>query len=247
MPSCSCYRRVDLRQSPGLVLAVCWPLCRRRHNGQYAVNPDGEALKREIEVAKQALTGEVVIEASSLTLVTLLPQRWPTLRSAFSAVRLPRPALVDIDNAGSDLARAPGFSYAISYDPSADALVRSEISLAEQQRLRQRILAVEQAARQLVLTDPPRQQGTPDLHQAWSGAISLAKAEEMPLWSDDIALRGMAAGQGVPAFGTYALLVALTETGLIPDTMEEDRQILAKAHIVEFPGGETDPAARGRQ
>lgn len=101
---------------------------------QYAVNPDSDAMKREIEIAKHAVSGEVVIEASTLSVVTLLPRRWPALRSAFSAVRLPRPALADIDNARSDLAHAPGFSYSISYDPAAGALVRSEISLAEHQR-----------------------------------------------------------------------------------------------------------------
>jgi len=214
---------------------------------QYAVNPNSDALKREIEVAKHAVNGEVVIEASALTLVTLLPQRWPTLRSAFSAVRLPRPALADIDNARNDLARAPGFSYSISYDSGTGALVRSEISLTQHQQLHQRILAVEQAARQLVLTDSPRQRGTPDLHQAWSSAINLAKAQDTPLWSDDIALRGVAADQGIPAFGTYALLIALIEIGLIPDTMKEDIQTLADAGVVEFPGGESDPAVSDRQ
>jgi tetratricopeptide (TPR) repeat protein len=205
---------------------------------QYAVSPDSDALKREIEVAKHAISGEVVIEASTLALVTLLPQRWPALRSAFRAIRLPRPALADIDNARSELARAPGFSYSIGYDPAVGALVRSEISLAEHQRLHQRILIVEEAARQLVLTDPAQPPGTPDLHQAWSSAISLAKAQGAPLWSDDMALRSMAADQGVPAFGTYALLAALTETGLIPDTTREDAQTLADAQVVELPGAE---------
>jgi hypothetical protein len=148
---------------------------------QYAASPDSDELKSEIEVAKGAVGGEVVIETSALALVTLLPQRWPALRSAFSAIMLPRPALADIDNARSELARAPGFSYSIGYDHAADALVRSETSLAEHQRLRQRILAVEEAARQLVLTDPPQPPGTPDRHQAWSTAISLAKAQGAPV------------------------------------------------------------------
>lgn len=201
---------------------------------QYAVTADSEAFKREIEIAKQALNGEVVIEPSTLALVTLLPQRWPTLRSAFSAVRLPRPALVDIDNARTELARVPGFSYSIGYDPASDALVRTETSLAEHQRLHQRILKVEEAARQLVVTDS-RQPRSPDLHQAWSSAISLAKERCLPLWSDDVALRSIAADQDVPAFGTYTLLAALTEAGLIADSTEEDTQALADARIIELP------------
>jgi predicted nucleic acid-binding protein len=101
--------------------------------------------------------------------------------------------------------------------------------------LRERILRVEEAARQLVLTDSPRQPGTPDLHEAWASAISLAKNKGLPLWSDDVALRSIAADQGVPAFGTYALLGTLTEAGLIADTLEEDTQALADVGIIELP------------
>jgi hypothetical protein len=120
----------------------------------------------------------------------------------------------------------------------AGALLSSEISLAEHQRLHQRMLAVEEAARQLVLTDPPLTPGTPDHHQAWSSTVSPAKAQNVAVWSDDIALRSMAADQGVPAFGTYALLVALTEAGLIPDTAKEDTQTLAEALVAELPGAQ---------
>jgi len=157
------------------------------------------------------------------------------IRAAFSAVRLARPALVDIDNAHSDLARAPGFSYSIGYDPVTHALIRTEISLAEHQRLHQRILAMEAAARKLTLTDPPPNPGTPDPHQAWATAISIANARNLPLWSDDFALRSIAADQGIPTFGTYALLAALTQAGLMPDTKQEDTQTLTEAQVVVLP------------
>ncbi len=184
---------------------------------QYAVNPDNDALKDEIEVAKQALGGDVVIETSALALVTLLPRRWPALRSAFSTVRLPRPALADIEAARGELARAPGFSFSVSYNRATHSLVRSETSLADHQRLHQRIVAVEEAARLVELAESPEPPGPPDHHQAWSTAISLARAQGTALWSDDVALRRIAAEQGIPAFGTYALLAALTETGIISD------------------------------
>jgi tetratricopeptide (TPR) repeat protein len=212
---------------------------------QYAVTADNDALQREIVIARQALNGEAVIETSALAVVTLLPERWPALRSAFSAIRLPRPTLVDIDSAHNDLARAPGFSYSISYDPQTDALIRREISLAEHQRLYDRITAVDDAARQLVITDISPAPGAPDPHQAWSAAVRLATTRRMPLWSDDVAIRSIAAHESVPTFGTYALLAALTEIGLIPDTREEDALVLANAHIVHLPGNGEAPFSNG--
>jgi predicted nucleic acid-binding protein len=94
---------------------------------------------------------------------------------------------------------------------------------------------MEAAARKLTLTDPPPNPGTHDLHQAWSTAINIANARNLPLWSDDFALRSIAADQGIPAFGTYALLAALIQAGLVPDTMQEDMQALAEARVVVLP------------
>lgn len=202
---------------------------------QYAVTADINAFQQEVETAKQAINGEVVIEASVLAVATLLPGRWPALRSAFSVVRLPRPALVDIDQARNDLARAPGATYTVSYDIQTDTLVLREVTLAEHQHLYGRMTTVDDAARQVTVTDLPTTTGASDPHQAWAAAITIAAARGLPLWSDDIALRFTAASQGVRAFGTYALLAALTEIGLIPDTRDDDTMTLAEAHIVRLP------------
>jgi hypothetical protein len=157
------------------------------------------------------------------------------LQSAFSTIRLPRPALVDIDQARKDLARLPGFSYSVSYDIHSDALALHEVSLAEHQELYGRITVVDEAARQLSITDLPTTTAAPDLHRAWSAAITLAATGELPLWSDDVAIRSVAASQGVQSFGTWALLTALTEDGLIPDTRPDDTLTLTQAHVVQFP------------
>jgi hypothetical protein len=202
---------------------------------QYAVTADGETSAREISAARQALGREVVIETSSLAVVALFPDRWPVLRSAFASIRLPRPALVDIDAARSDLARAPGFSFSISYDSERDVLVRREISLAGHQRLHRRIIEIDRAARQLLITDLPTAPETPDPHQAWLTAIRLAEERHLPLWSDDVAVRAIAASRGIPVFATYALLTALREADLIPDTTQQDALTLARACVVDLP------------
>lgn len=202
---------------------------------QYAISADRNAFQQEVETAKQAINGEVVIEASTLAVVTLLNNRWPALRSAFSTVRLPRSALVDIDQARKDFARVPGSTYSVGYDVQSDTLVLRQVSLAEHQYLYGRVTSLDKAARQLTVTDLAGATGAPDPHQAWSAAITLAAAHRLPLWSDDVAVRSIAANQDVSAFGTYALLTALTEAGLIADTRAEDTETLAQAHIVQLP------------
>jgi tetratricopeptide (TPR) repeat protein len=202
---------------------------------QYAVTADSTAFQQEAATARRAVNGEVVTEASALAVATVLPGRWPALRAAFSTVRLPRPALVDIDQARKDLARIPGSTYSVGYDPQTDTLVLREVSLAEHQHLHGRGAALDEAARQLTITDLPAETGAPNPHQAWSSAITLAAQRRLPLWSDDVAVRSVAASRGVSAFGTYALLAALTEAGLIPDTKAEDTLALAKAHVVCLP------------
>ena len=88
------------------------------------------------------------------------------------------------------------------------------------------------AARQLVITDLPAQLGPFDPLRAWRAAVDLAAERQLPLWSDDIAVRSTAARIGIPAFGTYALLAALTDAELIPDTRKDDTLILAQAGVI---------------
>jgi tetratricopeptide (TPR) repeat protein len=208
----------------------------------HAVTTDQEAFAGELAAAKEAINGEVVVEASTLTVITLLPERSPVLESAFSAIRLPRPALVDLDVAFGDLRRDPGFSFSVSYDAEREVFLRQEISLAEHQRLYRRITAVDQAARQLVVTDLETTEGPLDGHQAWLAAVDLAAERRLPLWSDDVPVRAIAASRAIATFGTWALLAALVEMGLIPDTIGEDALLLAGGGVVELPAtGEVGP------
>jgi tetratricopeptide (TPR) repeat protein len=201
----------------------------------YAVSADHEVFAREQAAAKAAINGEVVAEASTLAMITLLPERAPVLLSAFTAVRLPRPALADIEVAWSDLTRAPGSSYSVSYDPEHDMLVSWVVSLTEHQQMYRRITEIDKVARTLVLTDLAQAASSPDAHQAWLAAVDLAAERQLPLWSDDVAIRSIAAGKGVATFGTWALLIALVEAGLVPDTRTADALALANQGVTKLP------------
>jgi predicted nucleic acid-binding protein len=109
------------------------------------------------------------------------------------------------------------------------------ISLPEHQRLHRRIVEIDRLARTLAVTDLTTAPMPPDRHQAWLAAIDLAAERCLPLWSDDIALRSVAARRGIATFGTWALLTALIEVGLIPDTRREDARDLADEGVVYLP------------
>jgi tetratricopeptide (TPR) repeat protein len=200
-----------------------------------AVTAHREAFTHEVAAAREAVNGEAVVEASTLAVITLIPERASALLSAFTAVRLARPTLVDLELAWSDLARAPGSSYAVGYDADRDALVTRLISLPEHQRLHRRIVEIDRLARTLAVTDLTTAPMPPDRHQAWLAAIDLAAERCLPLWSDDIALRSVAARRGIATFGTWALLTALIEVCLIPDTRREDARDLADEGVVYLP------------
>ncbi len=199
-----------------------------------AVTPDQRSLDMERDTAAQAINGEVVIEASTLAVITLIPKRATALLSAFATVRLPRPALMDIDSARRDLTRAPGSTYSLSYDPERDILITHVASLPQHQQLSRRITELDRLARTLAITDPAPTAEPADAHLPWMAAVDLAAERDVPLWSDDIAIRALAASKGVPAFGTWALLTTLATASLIPDTTTEDALTLSSAGVAEI-------------
>lgn len=201
---------------------------------QYACTTDAAMFELEVTAARQALDARVVVETSALAVATIIPHRWPTLRSAFAEAHLPRPALTDIDAGWRDLVRAPGSTFSVGYDPVNDVLVRHETTAVEHQRLRERAVALDTAARELVVADLAEnsQPATPDA--VWLAPLELARQRDLPLWSDDIAIRSIAATQGIPSFGTVALITALVEAELIPDTLRDDVCLLAQAGVVDL-------------
>jgi tetratricopeptide (TPR) repeat protein len=209
----------------------------------YAVSADHEVFTRELAAAKQAVNGEVVAEASTLALITMLPERAPVLLSAFTAVRLPRPALVDLEAAWGDLTRDPGSWFSVGYDPARDVLVSRTLSPPEHQRLYRRITEIDKLARTLTITDLTQTPASPDPHQPWIAAVDLSAQRELPLWSDDIAIRSIAANTGISTFGTWALLSVLIEADLVPDTSQEDALVLATEGVINLPMASDEASA----
>jgi tetratricopeptide (TPR) repeat protein len=128
-----------------LVERACGPL--------HAVTANPRALEQERKAAAAAIDGDVTIDVSALAVATIPIDRWSTLRSAFTNVRLPRLAFADIGAAWNELMQAPGSSYLVTYDPGQHTLTRIEMPLTDHQLQRQRIIDIRRAAGDLTLVD----------------------------------------------------------------------------------------------
>ena len=70
----------------------------------------------------------------------------------------------------------------------------------------------------------------------WAGALRLAAARGSALWADDIALRRLARGAGIPAFSTLSLLDAYGQIGLISaEQREQAIRKLIRGYVGDFP------------
>lgn len=209
-------------------------LIERACGSLFACTADTAQFERECSAARAAVNGAVVAETSAVHLATLIPARWDTLRAAFADVRLPRPTLTDIDAARRELVRAPGTSYSVGYNADTETLKLSETDPADHQRQHSDVISLDRAARDLFVADLPMDSGFPSVHAPWLAPIELAARKSLPLWSDDVALRALAASRSIPVFGTMALITVLVEDGLIADTLREDVQALAQAGVVDL-------------
>jgi hypothetical protein len=193
---------------------------------------------REIAAARASLNQSVVVETSALTTATLLPDRWSALPAVFAELVVPRNVLHHIQITGAELRRDPDNLSWIGFDPDQDALTLTEPSPHQTSEFITRITEID-ATRDLVAVDTPVRDVFPDRgglgdREVWVSPLETAAQTGTALWSDDVVVRELAAGLGIPAFSTLALLHVLIEGELIEDTLRADVQTLARAHVVDL-------------
>ncbi|VVJ18337.1 Uncharacterised protein [Amycolatopsis camponoti] len=214
-----------------LIQRACGPIV--------AMTLDSGQFDREIAAARTALNQSVVVETSALVIATLLPARWPALRAAFAEVVAPRNVLQDIQVTGAELRRDPDSLAWVGFDSDQGVLTLTEASQDQASDFISRINDIEAAARDLVAVDTPAREVFPDRgglgdREVWVSPLEMAAQTGKALWSDDVVVRELAAGQGIPAFSTLALVHVLIEDELIEDTLRADVQTLARAHVVDL-------------
>jgi hypothetical protein len=203
-----------------------------------AVTSNPESFASEVAAVETALDGRVVIHSSALAVATMLQDRWAGLRGAFTDVSLPRDAWADFQVARNDLLRDPSARFTIGYDLRRQMLTSHQISQADHAYLSRRFEDIDSAMRGITVTPTPDLdvfgEYTPMETDAALSPLDLAAKAGIPLWCDDVLLRGLAQEHGIATFGTVALLEALIESDRLPDTLRWDVLALARGFVANL-------------
>lgn len=192
----------------------------------------------ETDAAKAALGSEIVVDTSALITPALLNKPvW--VNHHFSRLMIPD-ILVDDVHSTMDYIDSRG-SRTMGWDVLTDRFVAREITSEDITEIRQpveRLVTIVSGFLDIVPSViAPSLEGTdPCDFGPWSASIFVAKEREVPLYSDDLALRNLARSVGVMAFDTYAIVQALEHSGVLtPSESEELRRDLMRAYVMDMP------------
>lgn len=166
-----------------------------------------------------AMTNEVVIDTSALMIASLIGD-FSALRGQFQLLLLPQACIDDFELARGDMDGLAASSGHLGWDPGHRRPVYAAPDLDHQLESIRRLKVLELAMQHISatpvdeLTTFAELAGTDGSDAAWLAPVELAKARNLVLWSDDVALRKLARSVGVRAFGTVSLLEHLADTAV---------------------------------
>jgi tetratricopeptide (TPR) repeat protein len=205
--------------------------------GYYLATSSVEEHAAEDEgAAATAPGGDVVIDASALLVATLLNE-YDNTRPRFRSLIMPTVSRDDISRARADLDGRSASSGFVTYDPTSDSIVASEVDINDHLASLERLSLIESAAESVRLI--PAVDLTPMAEvaitgsEAWLAPIALASARGVPLWSDDVAQRRLARHYGVSSFGTGALQQVRAYERLSDDSLTPEQYDRAFAERCE--------------
>lgn len=165
-----------------------------------------------------SLNGQVVVDASALLLTSQLTGG-STLTGHFRRLLLPAAARRDILRAVVEVQGLAGSPGTLGWNAKAQKLAFYELTATDYLRYSARAEALERTAdvtsvRAVADFSLFEKVNWRDGDHCWLAPIQLANDEGLSLWSDDIGLRRLARAVGVKAFGTPALVEALSDRAL---------------------------------
>jgi len=175
----------------------------------------------ERQDARTAVGGPVVWDATSVFVVNELSSLTETIRTSFPTARITQSALADI----AESVRTRSFQAGDRQDARADAATSGsgeghpDAGDADRARVRA-ALALAHKLQPCVDADPAAPQPEDSEHEditdsafrSLLATYSAARRLALPIYSDDRDVRRRARANGLPAFGTLALLDVLAET-----------------------------------
>jgi tetratricopeptide (TPR) repeat protein len=201
--------------------------------------------EREMAAAEASLDQQIVLDATALASLSLVPERWPDVVSAFDSIAIDAISRLDIESTSTDLNRRSTLS--IGWDSSTERPVATTITEAEAEDLALRSSWIAERTDEVPLIrdapaietriDPKDPQAMRFL--PWVRPIELARALGVALMSDDVGQRLIAQSEGVAAFGSVSLFEVLDRTGrLSPAGLASTRIVFLENWCVDLKPSE---------
>ncbi len=195
-------------------------------------------LSADRAAAEDALGSRVVVETSTLIPAMYLEDElWQS--EHFSALLIPDllrdDAIAAVDEAKSAVPTS------MTWDVNQDQPVFHEAT-ADQlstsvDRAEALLALIEGACTTANTSGLPSLPGVePGDFDPWMSSLRLAHGEGLALFSEDLGLRSLARGFGIPAFNTHALIEVLQDGGVFDaDSADAYRNDLVRAYVVDLP------------
>lgn len=195
---------------------------------------DPPSMEAELRVATGALDHAVVADAHALYVIGKVGIDARRLTSSLARLLVPRSTLDDL-LATADALRLESTT-TMGWDPHNERPVLIEIDQDLAIHWHHEADALVDQVRACHLREDA-EGAADDLRAAPILApLELARREQVPLWTDDPAMRQLARNEGVQTFGTVSLLLALRETGDLDDAdIDRAWAAMVRAKFVDVP------------
>lgn len=186
----------------------------------------------EVGVAGSTLGKRVVTDLTALVTSSLLGEK-DSGREEFQARLLHPDGAADLYAGAAELQNLANSAGSMGWDPRAERPTLREFDEDEKAEMVAHSALLKRAVQFAEVSDRLPLSGElvdlpPEAH-AWAGSIELARSTGLPLWSDDSAQRALALAMGVEAFGTPALLEAISRKSIRNQPGAPDKAI-ARLH-----------------
>ncbi|EXG81993.1 DUF4365 domain-containing protein [Cryptosporangium arvum] len=167
----------------------------------------------DVQAAAAALNTHVAVETSALMLLSQL-SHGEELIGRFAGLHLPFDSRRDIILARIEARGEAAGAGRLGWDEHHGQPIFYPLTSTERLTMLRRANALDQISAHTLYEPvdalPDLRDADPAVFGPWAGPIQLARTNGWTLWSDDVAVRQFARALGVPAFGTPALIEALT-------------------------------------
>ena len=197
--------------------------------------------------ATRALDRPAVVDASVLVTASFTEGLWPLVRASLGALTMTDPAFQDVAAAADSCRRGDGTSF--GWDIATGRPTLDQIPQDVLAELRRRAAFVEEHAHDLRHEawptqrtldspgDPERRLDDDQRFWSWISGVDYAKTNGFPLFCDDVALRMLARSEGVPTFGSAALVEVLEAQGTMEGATRRTMFDLWRSEFcVDLPG-----------